>query len=307
MSTLISILWFVVAVVGAMALGWLFRALVVAVLPQRRAHEMRKAPLTASFGILVILVYVLVAVFAPVIAPFGESEVVGGEFLPWDSTYLLGTDNLGRDMLTRMIYGARNTVGIAFIITALAFFVGTVLGLLAAVVGGWLDQGLSRSVDVLMAIPSLIFSLLLLTIFGTSVLSLVLVIATVDATRVFRLARSVAQGIVVMDYIEAARLRGEGKWRLITREILPNAMAPLVAEFGLRFCFVFLAISGLSFLGLGIQPPTADWGGMVRDNATLITFGDLTPFLPAGAIALLTVAVNFVVDWQLHKSSGLKE
>ena len=307
MSILISIFWFAVVVVGAMALGWLFRALVVAVSPQRRAHEMRKAPLTACFGLLVILVYVLVAALAPVIAPFVESEVVGGEFLPWDSTYLLGTDNLGRDMLTRMIYGARNTVGIAFVITALAFFVGTILGLLAAVVGGWLDQGLSRSVDVLMAIPSLIFSLLLLTIFGTSVLSLVLVIATVDATRVFRLARSVAQGIVVMDYIEAARLRGEGKWWLITREILPNAMAPLVAEFGLRFCFVFLAISGLSFLGLGIQPPTADWGGMVRDNATLITFGDLTPFLPAGAIALLTVAVNFVVDWQLHKSSGLKE
>lgn len=307
MSILISIFWFVVAVVGAMALGWLFRAIVVAVSSQRLALEMSKAPLTASFGILVILTYVLVAVFAPVIAPFGESEVVGGEFLPWDSTYLLGTDNLGRDMLTRMIYGARNTVGIAFVITALAFFVGTVLGLLAATVGGLLDHALSRSVDVLMAIPSLIFSLLLLTIFGTSVLSLVLVIATVDATRVYRLARSVAQGIVVMDYIEAARLRGESKWRLITREILPNAMAPLVAEFGLRFCFVFLAISGLSFLGLGIQPPTADWGGMVRDNATLITFGDLTPFLPAGAIALLTVAVNFVVDWQLHKSSGLKE
>jgi peptide/nickel transport system permease protein len=307
MSILISLFWFAVAVVGAMALGWLFRAFVVAVSPHRQAQEMRKAPLTASFGLLVILVYVLVAVLAPVIAPFGESEVVGGEFLPWDSTHLLGTDNLGRDMLTRMIYGARNTVGIAFTITALAFFGGTVLGLLAAVVGGWIDQGLSRFVDVLMAIPSLIFSLLLLTIFGTSVLSLVLVIATVDATRVFRLARSVAQGIVVMDYIEAARLRGEGKWWLITREILPNAMAPLVAEFGLRFCFVFLAISGLSFLGLGIQPPTADWGGMVRDNATLITFGDLTPFLPAGAIALLTVAVNFVVDWQLHRSSGLKE
>ena len=307
MSILISLLWFAAAAVGAMALGWLFRAAVVAVSSPRLALEMRKAPLTASFGLLVILTYTFVALFAPIIAPFGESEIVGGEFLPWDSTYLLGTDNLGRDMLTRMIYGARNTVGMAFVITALAFFVGTVLGLLAAVVGGWLDQVLSRFVDVLMAIPSLIFSLLLLTIFGTSILSLVLVIATVDATRVYRLARSVAQGIVVMDYIEAARLRGESKWRLITREILPNAMAPLVAEFGLRFCFVFLAISALSFLGLGIQPPTADWGGMVRDNATLITFGDLTPFLPAGAIALLTVAVNFVVDWQLHKSSGLKD
>jgi peptide/nickel transport system permease protein len=198
-------------------------------------------------------------------------------------------------------------VGIAFATTALAFVVGSILGIWAALVGGWLDQWTSRFVDALMAIPALIFSLLLLTIFGTSVLTLILVIAAVDATRVFRLARSVAQGIVVMDYIEAARLRGESNWRLIRREILPNAMAPLVAEFGLRFCFVFLSISALSFLGLGIKPPTADWGSMVRDNATLITFGDITPLLPAGAIALLTVAVNFVVDWQLHRASGLKE
>jgi peptide/nickel transport system permease protein len=264
-------------------------------------------PLTASFGIAVILIYLVVSLLAPILAPFGESEVVGGQYLPWVSPYHLGTDKLGRDMLTRLIFGARNTVGIAFATTALAFGVGTILGIWAALVGGWLDQTLSRMVDALMSIPALIFSLLLLTIFGTSVLSLILVIAAVDATRVYRLARSVAQGIVVMDYIEAARLRGEGMWRLIRREILPNAMAPLVAEFGLRFCFVFLAISALSFLGLGIKPPTADWGSMVRENATLITFGDVTPLLPAGAIALLTVAVNFVVDWQLHRASGLKE
>ncbi|WP_412564767.1 ABC transporter permease [Thalassobius sp. MITS945101] len=307
MSFLMTLLWVVLTALAALALGWLFRAVLVVVTPANMARELRKAPLTASFGMLVILFYILVAVLAPLIAPFAESEVVGRQYLPWDGTHLLGTDNLGRDMLTRMIYGARNTVGIAFATTALAFFAGSILGLLAAVVGGWLDQFLSRVVDILMAIPSLIFSLLLLTIFGTSVVSLILVIATIDATRVFRLARSVAQGIVVMDYIEAAKLRGEGLWHLITREVLPNAMAPLVAEFGLRFCFVFLAISALSFLGLGIQPPTADWGSMVRENATLITFGDITPLLPAGAIALLTVAVNFVVDWQLHRASGLKE
>lgn len=307
MSFLMTLFWVVATALGALALGWLFRAVLVLATPANMARELRKAPLTASFGMLVILIYVFVALFAPLIAPFAESEVVGRQYQQWDSTYLLGTDNLGRDMLTRMIYGARNTVGIAFATTALAFFVGSILGLLAAVVGGWLDQFLSRVVDILMAIPSLIFSLLLLTIFGTSVISLILVIATIDATRVFRLARSVAQGIVVMDYIEAAKLRGEGLWHLVTREVLPNAMAPLVAEFGLRFCFVFLAISALSFLGLGIQPPTADWGSMVRDNATLITFGDITPLLPAGAIALLTVAVNFVVDWQLHRASGLKE
>ena len=136
---------------------------------------------------------------------------------------------------------------------------------------------------------------------------MILVIAVIDSTRVYRLARAVSMNIVVMDYVEAARVRGEGLIWLIGREILPNASAPLVAEFGLRFCFVFLLISALSFLGLGIQPPTADWGSMVRENATLITFGDITPLLPAGTIALLTVGVNFVVDWMLHRASGLKE
>jgi peptide/nickel transport system permease protein len=289
------------------AIGLAARALLRALAPAHHMPTFRDMPLTASFGMAVILLYVGVAILAPVIAPFGEGDVVGNQFLPWAAPYHLGTDKLGRDMLTRLIYGARNTVGIAFATTALAFAVGSVLGIWAALVGGWLDQVLSRFVDALMAIPALIFSLLLLTIFGTSVLTLILVIAAVDATRVFRLARSVSQGIVVMDYIEAARLRGETSWRLIRREILPNAMAPLIAEFGLRFCFVFLAISALSFLGLGIKPPTADWGSMVRENATLITFGDITPLLPAGAIALLTVAVNFAVDWQLHRASGLKE
>ncbi len=292
---------------GLFALAWLMRAGARAMFAgsaRAIAHDM---PLTAAFGILVIGVYAAVAIAAHALAPFPERENVGGQFQAWSAAHPLGTDRIGRDMLSRLIYGARNTVGIAFATTALAFVVGAVLGLWAALVGGWLDQGLSRFVDALMAIPALIFSLLLLTIFGTSVITLILVIAAVDATRVFRLARAVAQGIVVMDYIEAAKLRGEGSWFLIRREILPNAMAPLVAEFGLRFCFVFLSISSLSFLGLGIQPPTADWGSMVKDNATLITFGDVTPLLPAGCIALLTVAVNFVVDWQLHRASGLKE
>ncbi len=309
MGFLTGLLWLAVAIIAAMASGWLFRTAAVAVTPRGISKELKTAPLTASFGMFMILCYLFVAFFAPIIAPFSETEVVGPEFLfPGDNPeFLLGTDNLGRDMLSRMIYAARNTVGIAFVTTALAFIIGSVLGLLAAIVGGWLDQLLSRTVDVLMAIPALIFALLLLTIVGTSIINMIIVIALIDSTRVFRLARAVAMNIVVMDYVEAAKLRGEGLWRLITREILPNAMAPLVAEFGLRFCFVFLTISALSFLGLGIQPPTADWGAMVKDTATMITFGNVTPLLPAAAIALLTVSVNFVVDWQLHRASGLKE
>ncbi|MGH8350258.1 MAG: ABC transporter permease [Pseudomonas sp.] len=266
-----------------------------------------RAPLSAKFGLSMIVLYVLVAVFAPVLAPFGETQVVGGGFEPWGGQYLLGTDNLGRDMFSRLVYGARNTLGIAFLTTVLAFLLGGLSGLIAAIKGGWVDQGLSRVVDILMAIPQLIFALLILSVVGTNATSLVLVIALLDATRVFRLSRAVAMNVVVQDFVEAARLRGEGLWWLVTREVLPNAAAPLIAEFGLRFCFVFLFISALSFLGLGIQPPTADWGSMVRDNAVLITFGDISPLLPALAVALITVSVNFVVDWMLHKSSGLKE
>ncbi|MGC7839497.1 ABC transporter permease [Pseudomonas wayambapalatensis] len=269
--------------------------------------QLRRAPLSAKFGLLVILLYVLVALFAPLVAPFGETEVVGEGFAPWGGQFLLGTDNLGRDMFSRLVYGARNTLGIAFLTTVLAFALGGFCGLVAAILGGWIDQGMSRVVDILMAIPQLIFALLILSVVGTTTTSLVLVIALLDATRVFRLSRAVAMSVVVQDFVEAARLRGEGLWWLVTREVLPNAAAPLIAEFGLRFCFVFLFISALSFLGLGIQPPTADWGSMVRDNAVLITFGDVSPLLPALAVALITVSVNFVVDWVLHKSSGLKE
>lgn len=299
--------WLLVVIAIALCAGWLFRQLLVRITSAPMAKFFKTAPLTAGFGMLVITIYIICAVFAPLIAPYGEAAILTSSYEPWTSTYLLGTDNLGRDVFSRLIYGARNTVGIAFLITALAFLMGTTAGIYAALKGGLIDQVMSRLVDVLMAIPSLIFSLLMLTIFGTSVISLVLVIAAIDSTRVFRLARSVAVNIVQLDYIEAAKLRGEKTSYLISREILPNAMAPLAAEFGLRFCFVFLMISALSFMGLGLQPPTADWGSMVRDNADLISFGDITPLIPAGAIALLTIAVNFVVDWLLHRASGLKD
>ena len=272
-----------------------------------------KSPMTAKFGLLVILIYIVVALFAPLIAPYGEAEVFPIPYAPWSSEFVFGTDQIGRDIFSRLIYGARNTVGIAVATTALAFIIGGVLGLAAAIARGWLDQLFSRTVDVLMAIPSLIFALVLLSIFGSTVTNLIIIIAILDSTRVFRLTRAVSINVVVMDYVEAARLRGEGLGWIMRREILPNIMPPLIAEFGLRFCFVFLTIAALSFLGVGIQPPTADWGSMVRENASLIQFAQydlkagLTPLLPAAAIALLTVAVNFVVDWFLHKTSGIRD
>ena len=274
---------------------------------------LKKAPPTAWFGMIVFFCYMFVALFAPWLAPFGEAEIFPVPFAPWDETHVFGTDQIGRDILSRLIYGARNTMGIALLTTLLSFLIGGALGLIAAIDRGFVDQVLGRAMDVLMAIPSLIFALMLLSIFGSTVTSLIIIIAVLDSTRVFRLTRSVALGVVVMDYVEVARLRGEGLGWVMRREILPNVMPPLIAEFGLRFCFVFLTIAALSFLGLGIQPPTADWGSMVRENANLIQFAAydikaaLTPLLPATTIALLTIAVNFMVDWFLHHTSGIKD
>ncbi len=309
------IMWLGIILIGCIVLAWIFRELLRRAMPEFIAKPMRQAPLTASFGILVVLIYVIFAVFAGVLAPYGQAEIFEKVNLPpgADPAFLLGTDQIGRDILTRLIYGAQNTVGIALITTLLAFLLGASMGFLAATVGGWLDQLLSRIVDVMMSIPNLIFALLLITILGQSTINMILVIAVLDSTRVFRLARAVGANIVVMDYIEAAKLRGERLPYLIFREVLPNATAPLLAEFGLRFCFVFLLIAALSFLGLGIQPPLADWGSMVAELARFIAYAQFDmlsaslPLMAAGAIALLTIGVNFVVDWMLHRSSGLKE
>ena len=275
--------------------------------------ELNKAPLTAKFGIFIIIVFVGLAIFAPLIAPYGEAEVFPEPYAPWSANHIFGTDQIGRDIFSRLIFGARNTVGVAFATTILAFLIGGALGLAAAINRSYLDLFLSRAVDVLMAIPQLIFALVLLSIFGSTVLNLIIIIAVLDSTRVFRLTRAVSLNVVVMDYVEVAKLRGENISWVMRKEILPNILPPLIAEFGLRFCFVFLSIAALSFLGVGIQPPTADWGSMVRENASLIQFAQydikaaMTPLLPAAAIALLTVAVNFVVDWFLQKTSGIKD
>ncbi|MCJ2877127.1 ABC transporter permease [Rhizobium pusense] len=271
------------------------------------ARTIRTMPLTALIGLIIIVVYVVVVALAPMIAPYDQAEIVGAQFEPWSTAFPLGTDALGRDVLSRLIWGARNTVGIAVATTVLAFALGAVFGLLAAALGKWFDLVLSRIVDVMMAVPPLILTLLALSALGSGVVNLILIVAVLDSTRVFRLTRATAANVMVMDYVEAAKLRGDGIAWIILKEVLPNITAPLIAEFGLRFCFVFLTISALAFLGLGLPPPMADWGAMVRDNAALITFGDITPLLPAACIAVLTVSINFVVDWMLHRASGLKD
>ena len=262
---------------------------------------------TSRMGLLVVSVFGFCAIFAPWLAPYGQSEIVGDVWEPLFGNFFFGTDQIGRDMLSMLIYGARNMIALALLTTGCAFGLGSLLGFLAATVGGWVDQVLSRFVDVVISIPTLIFALIVLSSTGTSIFALVTVISIIYAMPVYRIARAVAMDIEVMDYVEAARLRGEGLWWIMRKEILPNALTPLAAEFGLRFCFVFLLISGLSFLGLGLQPPLADWGAMVRDNGGGIAWGFMHPLVPATCIALLTIGINLIVDSVVQKASGLRE
>jgi len=255
--------------------------------------------LTAWIGLAIVVINLLAALLAPVMAPYGQAELVGDVWAPPSGQFWLGLDNLGRDMFSRLLYGARTTISIALLITICSFAIGIIAGFAAAILGGWIDTALSRFVDAMMAIPTLIFGLIILSVLGTSIPVLIGTIAILDSTRVFRLCRAVGLNITVLDYVEVARLRGEGLLWIMRREVLPNALPPLITEFGLRFCFAFLFIAALSFLGLGIQPPLADWGGMVRDNAQAINFGGMAPLIPAAAIGQLTIAVNLVVDWLL--------
>ncbi|HEY4924547.1 MAG TPA: ABC transporter permease [Roseiarcus sp.] len=258
-----------------------------------------RPPVTAWIGLAIVAISLIIAVLGPWVAPYGQSQSVGDTWATPSAQMLLGADQIGRDMLTRLIYGARMTIGIAAATTLLSFFIGISLGFTAAVMGVWVDMALSRLVDVILSIPQLILALIILGVFGSSIPVLIVTIAVLDSTRVFRLSRALGMNLAVLEFVEAARMRGEGLWWIISREILPNAAAPLISEFGLRFCFNFLFVAALSFLGIGVQPPYADWGGMVRENAAAINFGLFAPLYPAFAIATLTVGVNLVVDWLL--------
>ncbi len=260
-------------------------------------------PITAWIGLIVIFINLFVVLTAQWIAPYSETEFPTEVWAPPSAENWLGGDQLGRDMLTRILYGAQTTITIAFIATLLSFTMGIIAGFTAAVVGGFIDTLLSRIVDALMAIPTLILALVVISVLGTEIYVLIGVIAVLDSTRVFRLSRAIAMDVAVMEYVEAARLRGERLWWIMTREVLPNTVMPLIAEFGLRFAFAFLFIASLSFLGLGIQPPLADWGGMVRENASAIIYGIAAPLYPAAAIAALAVGVNLLVDYILARQN----
>ena len=260
---------------------------------------------TAWIGIAIVGFWLAVAAFGPLFAPHGESEILSARsFAPAGEVGLLGSDYVGRDVFSRVLYGARMTMGLALITTIISISVGIALGFTAAVSGGVADNVLSRINDAIMAFPAIILALMVITALGTSLVIVVLTVALIDATRVFRIARALAMDISVMEFVDVARARGERVWWITRREILPNTLGPLAAEFGIRFTYAILFISALSFLGLGVQPPAADWGVMVKENLQGLLFGSAAALLPAASVASLTVGINLIVDWFLHQIAG---
>jgi peptide/nickel transport system permease protein len=272
-------------------------------LPDAPPKKKIKLTWVGKLGVSVVVFWVIMVFIGPYIAPFHEADIIAYDsFMPvWSETegegfHLLGTDYIERDILSRVLWGARTTIGISFLATLLAYLVGVTLGIGAAVAGGWVDMVFSRINDAILSLPSIMLGLLIVVALGTSIPILILTASVIYAASVYRIARALGQDIMVMDFVEAARVRGEGMWYIITREVLPNAIMPLATDFGLRLVFVVLFISSLSFLGLGIQPPMADWGSMVRQNLDGLGYGSYAAVWPALAIASFTIAINLIVD-----------
>lgn len=269
-----------------------------------RAFLSDLTPLTAC-SMIFLIALVLTAVAAPIISPYGEGDILTSEsYLPWSSQFLLGSDYIGRDILSRLLYGLRVTLSVAICISVFSFTLGSLFGFFSAALGGKIDTLLSRLFDAFMSFPSIMLALIMLTALGPSIPILIITISFIDATRVFRVARALAMNIVVLDYVEAAKARGEGILWIMVKEILPNSLIPLSAEFGIRFTYAILFISALSFLGLGVQPPNADLGLMVRENMQGILYQSPAPILPAAIIASVTISVNLIVDWVLKRNNA---
>jgi len=264
----------------------------------RSAWRIRLVHFGASgwVGLAIVAFWALAAIFGPALLSRTGAAGGGAVFVPISAAHWLGTDYLGRDMLARVIEGARYTVGVAFLATLLASGVGTVLALLAAASNRWIDGGLSRTLDTLTAIPSKMFALIMVAGFGSSIPMLVMTAAIIYMPGAYRFARALAVNVNALDYVTVARTRGEGKLYVMLREILPNIAGPMLADLGLRFVYIVLLLAALSFLGLGVQPPAADWGSLVRENIGALADAGASVIVPSAAIASLTIAVNLVID-----------
>ena len=260
-------------------------------------RRFRARNVTRAIAPGIVLFWLVMAFIGPLISPYDPTAIQDAEiFEAMSRAYLLGTDYFGRDMLSRILAGARYTVGIALAATALAVGTGLLLGLAASAIGGLLDAALSRFLDALISIPSKMFGLVVVAAFGSSIPVLILTLAVIYTPGCYRIVRSVAVNVAALDFVIVARARGEATLYIMLREILPNMIGPVLADFGLRFIYVVLLLSSLSFLGLGVQPPEADWGSLVRENIGGLPYGAPAVLMPALAIASLTIAVNLTID-----------
>ncbi|MBL8699287.1 MAG: ABC transporter permease [Alphaproteobacteria bacterium] len=257
----------------------------------------RRIAVSGIVGGLLVVFWAAMAVIGPWIAPYDVGEIAGMDmFGGLSGEFPLGTDFMGRDMLSRILVGARYTVGVALVATLAASAAGTTLGLFAAARGGLADAVLSRLLDAMISMPSKMFALVVVATFGSSIPVLIAMLAIIYTPGCYRLARSMAVNISAMDFVSVARARGESTAFIMRDEILPNMVLPVLTDFGLRFVFVVLLLSGLSFLGLGIQPPNADWGSLVRENMGGLSYAAPAVLMPALAIATLTAGMNMLID-----------
>lgn len=262
-----------------------------------RRKPRARLPLAGVIGGVIVVFWLVMAVIGPYIAPHDVGGVAGDAvFAPMSAQFPLGTDYLGRDMLSRVLHGAPYTIGVALAAVIIASFGGTALALFAAASGGWFDTIVSRIVDVKLSIPSKLLALIMIAAFGSSVPVLILTAGVGYMPGAYRISRALAVNVQAMDYVQAARSRGEGLAYITFYEMLPNMLRPVLADLGLRFLFIVLLLSGMSFLGLGVQPPEADWGSLVRENIIGLSEGAPAVIVPALAIATLTIAVNMVID-----------
>lgn len=252
---------------------------------------------SSAIGTTLFVVFLLMAVFGPLIAPYGANEqIVEDARQPPSADHWFGTDNLGRDVFSRVVLGARDVLGLAGLGTLAAVLLGTTIGLASGYYGGWLDEVVMRFFDTLLSLPALLLALLLLGSLGPSRNSVLVVIAVVYTPIVARVVRSVVLSVKAKEFVEAAQVQGESVWYILFREIFPSTLPALAVEASLRFSYAIFLVASLGFLGVGVQPPSPDWGLMVKEGRANFAQTPWALYFPAGAIAVVVVGVNLVAD-----------